>query len=80
MYRENCQDCDLTTLFGDLSQSEILSEIKPPLKDAERLKVHIQMKHTKQPFQCKHCNFTSMSNNAVKRHRAKVHAPNVKPT
>ena len=72
---------DLAYFFDDRTKvKNILSEIKPPLKDAERLKVHIQMKHTKQPFQCKHCNFTSMSNNAVKRHRAKVHAPNVKPT
>jgi len=49
------------------------------LKDAERLTFHVQMKHTKEPFRCKHCSFTSMSNNAVKRHRAKVHAPTSNP-
>ena len=31
MYREEAQDSDLAHIFGDLSQSENISEIKPPL-------------------------------------------------
>ena len=39
--REDTQDRDLAPIFGDLSQSEKLSDIKPPLEDDRCLLVTI---------------------------------------
>ena len=48
-------------------------------KNPSGLKQHVKVQHLKEPFQCKYCDFSSLSSTAFNKHRAKVHAPSKRP-